>query len=586
MAEQKIRIPIIIQDPQLASSTGISRTVEGYDPVRDFFLDGPVSRRVAVVELPVSGRKTRTARYNKGLRRGWYENAKREDLYKLGNKALYTPEFMQVNAFAAVLRTIDLFEKAETLGRPLTWAFDGPQLLVVPRAGEQENAFYSRDTRSLQFFYFPSDKGETVYTCLSRDIVAHETGHAIVDAIAPDLLDACSPHSLALHEALADLTALFVSVSSPTLRQYLLKAGTGSIRGVQPNPFASIAEEFGAALGHSRGLRSLDNDKTLDPKGGENYVGGTEPHALSEVLSGALFSVMSRIHEDLRQAYSKRQEFKGRKDPKFSASGLALIKAAERLKRVAFRALDYVPPGEVSFADYGRAMRAADLVAYPADSRIRDWLADEFKRRGMITDLAELDVKTNIRCPALKGSDVPVLQSSDWAAYDFADNQRDLLGIPKEVPFQVRPRLSVEKMYDKDRKVHECLFWVSWDETEENRLDSRVPANRVVTVGTTVAIDWDTGEILALLTNAKPTEANTGGGRKLRLRQSAYGRQLSDRNRFLEGLLDDGVLRVGKHAIGPDGNLLSADVRAEVSGDVMRVKSSGNMLYLTGGHNG
>jgi len=49
MAEQKIRIPIIIQDPQLASSTGISRTVEGYDPVRDFFLDGPVSRRVAVV---------------------------------------------------------------------------------------------------------------------------------------------------------------------------------------------------------------------------------------------------------------------------------------------------------------------------------------------------------------------------------------------------------------------------------------------------------------------------------------------------------------------------------------------------------
>jgi len=41
----------------------------------------------------------------------------------------------------------------DILGRPLNWAFDVPQLLIIPRAGEQANAFYHPDSHSLQFFY-------------------------------------------------------------------------------------------------------------------------------------------------------------------------------------------------------------------------------------------------------------------------------------------------------------------------------------------------------------------------------------------------------------------------------------------------
>lgn len=61
----------------------------------------------------------------------------------------------------------------------------GPQLLVVPRAGEWANAFYERESRSLQFFYFsPSGESRRIYTSHSQDIVAHETAHAILDGIA------------------------------------------------------------------------------------------------------------------------------------------------------------------------------------------------------------------------------------------------------------------------------------------------------------------------------------------------------------------------------------------------------------------
>ena len=65
-----------------------------------------------------------------------------------------SPEFLAVNAFGTVFETIRMFEEPGALGRRVKWAFDGEQLLVVPRAGEWANAFYDRATRSLQFFWF------------------------------------------------------------------------------------------------------------------------------------------------------------------------------------------------------------------------------------------------------------------------------------------------------------------------------------------------------------------------------------------------------------------------------------------------
>ena len=81
-----------------------------------------------------------------------------------------------------------------------------------------ENAYYERDSHSLQFFSFEVD-GKTVHTSLSRDIVAHETAHALIDGIDPDLYDALDPQSLALHEGIADLTAMLLAFGSGPLRR-------------------------------------------------------------------------------------------------------------------------------------------------------------------------------------------------------------------------------------------------------------------------------------------------------------------------------------------------------------------------------
>jgi len=596
MLIMKIKIPLMIQDPLTSTLQDIEPT-EGFHPDNEeFFLDGPTSKRIAVLDFsPETGEVLPGAIFKRpppGRVLGWYENASGDDLMDVKGDALYEPVFQQVSVFATVLKTMYLFEgrgddMRETLGRPLMWAFDSPQLLVVPRAGQQANAYYHRDSSSLQFFSFPhpSESEKTIYTCLSRDIVAHETGHAIVDGIAPDLLDSCTPQSLAIHEAIADLTALLMAFESHNLAQLVLDKHDGSLG--DSTEFSFIAEEFGAALKESgRGLRNLHNEKSLNPRDGENFVGRNEPHALSEVLSGALYRVMINIHENLKDEYAETPEYQKFPDPRFSASGRALAVGAYRLKRMVFRALDYLPPGEVSFADYGRAIIAVDEVAYPKDDNMRNWIRDEFVNRNIVQDRAALEVQTNFEHEALEGVDIPTLHESDWVAYDFANRYRPLFHIPFDTPFRMRPRLSLEKRYDEEVMGHECICRVSWDHIEANPIGHGHSERRRITVGTTLAVDWDTGRVLARLTNAPPLESYREGkyvdADLRRLAEAEYEQQRKDRDEFLQFLASEGLLRVGRHAIGPDGQPLLSVIPADVKHGIMHTRSTGNMLHIAG----
>jgi hypothetical protein len=99
--------------------------------------------------------------------------------------------------YAVAMTTIDHFERA--MGRKVLWRTNREngkekyvgQLKIQPHAFSQENAFYDSSLIALRFGYFkasandPGDHvpGSTVYTCLSHDIVAHESTHAILDGM-------------------------------------------------------------------------------------------------------------------------------------------------------------------------------------------------------------------------------------------------------------------------------------------------------------------------------------------------------------------------------------------------------------------
>lgn len=561
----KVRVPIMVQDPMISHWKGID-SIEHFDIDREeFFLDGPVTKRVAVLDFdPESGALSTGTRFippppDRVL--GRYNIANENDLH--------ARDFIQVNSLATVLKTMYMLEKDDTLGRSLTWAFDGPQLLVIPRAGEWANAYYERDSHSLQLFFFEDrrDSARKIFTCHSRDIIAHETGHAILDGIAPDLYHAITPQSLALHEAVADLTALLMAFESHTLREAVLKVTNGSIR--NSTAFCTVAEEFGRASdpdSNIGALRSLLNEKNLIP-GDINCVVRNEPHALSEVLSGALYAVMVKIHEKLKDKYSG-----GDSNKRFSVSGKALAVGADRFRCMLFRALDYLPPGEVSFADYGRAIIAADQASYPDDDQERKCIVEEFVRRNMVVNQDALKVETNFEYPPLNEVNLQTLADSDWFAYDFANKNRDFLCIPSNIPFKLRPRLDVTKLYyyrDGERRVRECIFKVSWDYLESNNMGSRYPDQRRITVGTTLAIDWGTKKVRALLTSDHTN------------RPKELSEQQEDREIMLRHLVDEDLVKLGRHAIGPDGKQLHTVVCAASTQGFMHLRGAARMLHIT-----
>jgi hypothetical protein len=540
----------MVDDPT-AQAAGLDM-VESFDSQdEEFFLDGPVSRRLAVLDFDESGALRPGARFvppGAGRKLGKYEVPEKDGLYECA--------FQQVSTFGTVLKTMYLFEERDALGRPLTWAFGAPQLLVVPRAGEGANAFYERESHSLQLFSISRADGKPpACACLSRDIVSHETAHAILDGIAPDLYSAMNPQSLALHEAIADLTALLMSFRSGKLRKAVLDKTGGKID--DSSAFSTVAPEFGQARdpsGRALYLRNLLNRNTLDPNdssvdadGVPNRVSRYEPHSLSQVLSGALYTVMTKIHASLLAT------------PGWS-SGKALFVGGERFKRMILRALDYLPPGDVSFLDYGRAILAADQAAHPHDGQEREWIREEFVKRSMVPSPAALDTEVEPDFPDLAKTDLATLAVSDWAAYELVRRNRAYFGIPKGAPFWVRPRLDTTKWYyrkkgEEPEPIRELLFKVSWDRTETNGPGIPVGGQRQVTVGTTISIDWESHKVRACLTSAVSKE------------------QEADRNGLLKRLVDQGMLRIAE---GEERKGL----RVETLDGLVRLRDSARLLHL------
>jgi hypothetical protein len=319
-----------------------------------------------------------------------------------------------------------------------------------------------------------------------------------------------------------------------------------------------------------------------------------DPHTLSQVLSGALCKVLVEIYDHLKQEEVGKATTvaESRK-----AWGKALSRASVRFKRMAFRALDFLPPGEVSFADYGRALIAADQVAYPADDKMRQAVRRQFVGRSMVESEVALQMDGHFDYGPLTLIEIDALCDSDWVAYQFANANRELLRIPKHIPFEVRPRVRVLKRYDGDRRGEpsgeECIFKVTWSENEDNAGGARLPAQRQIPVGCTLVVHPQTRRVLCRLTSATPPDRpRVGEDRKVRrLRLAERRQQRKDRDGFLRNLVDEGVLRLGVHGLAPDGQPLLSAVRGEVTGEVMRLRGSGNLLHImrggeSGGHSG
>jgi len=204
-----------------------------------------------------------------------------------------TDAFDAVHTFAVVRETLTMYQRARA-GAVLPWQWNTggntDPLHVFPHAGVTMNAFYSRNEKALKFFFFTTSApppSHTVFTCRSLDIVSHETGHAVLDALQPGWLNFNNPPQTGgLHESFGDLTAIFLALSQHDQVEAVIAQTKANLH--DKTFLADLAEEFGLALGRPTGLRNADNDLKLSEV-------GTEVHAISQVFTGAIYDILADI---------------------------------------------------------------------------------------------------------------------------------------------------------------------------------------------------------------------------------------------------------------------------------------------------
>ncbi len=324
------------------------------------------------------------------------------------------PQFHQQMVYAVAMTTIRNFEAA--LGRRILWAprrvtRDGrteeryvARLRLHPHALREANAYYSPAKKALLFGYFtaaPRDvaqqaPGVAVFTCLSHDIIAHETTHAMLDGLHGSYTLDTNPDVLAFHEAFADIVALFQHFTFPEVLRHQIARTRGNLQ--SQNLLGQLAQEFGRAIGQYGALRDAIGE--TDPATGEwrpqrpdpaAYEKEVEPHARGAILVAAVFDAFlaiykSRIADLLRIATGGRGILpEGELHPDLVAR-LAdeASTSAGHVLRMCIRALDYCPPVDITFGDFLRAIISADVDLVAVDAQhYRIAFIDAFRARGI-----------------------------------------------------------------------------------------------------------------------------------------------------------------------------------------------------------
>ena len=258
------------------------------------------------------------------------------------------------------------------------------RLRIYPHALRDRNAYYSPDKKALLFGYFPvtakdqfNTPGTLVFTCLSHDIVAHETTHALLDGVHPRFNEASNVDVPAFHEAFADIVALFQHFSYPAVLESQVSRTRGDLD--SENLLGKLAQQFGRATGRGSALRdALGGEvngtwtpRKPDPRALETT---TAAHARGAILVAAVFRAFLLIYRartaDLfRIATSgtgKLPEGEIHPDLTRRLAGEA-ARCADRVLQMCIRAIDYCPPVDITFGGFLRGIITADMDFAPEE---------------------------------------------------------------------------------------------------------------------------------------------------------------------------------------------------------------------------
>jgi len=199
--------------------------------------------------------------------------------------------------------------------KPLKKWAGAPVLKVHPERGKALNAWYNR--KALCFFSKNVPGYGEVYTSDSVDIVAHELGHALLDAQRRDFWSVQALEIWSFHEAYADITAVALLLQHKKVREHVLKETGGDLR--KSNAASRLAEQVGIAIYHLENGKGgyYDNclrDATIKfaykhpgnlPRNAPHNKLCAECHSFGRVFLGAWYEIVVGFYELNKKAGQK-----------------------------------------------------------------------------------------------------------------------------------------------------------------------------------------------------------------------------------------------------------------------------------------
>jgi hypothetical protein len=405
---------VIAQDPSVRTAGGARILMSKVSIPAEVLEPGPRGYRVHVVDYDAT-----TGRYH-GLHALPARYQDEPGKWQKGDPSIVRDyAFHAQNVYALVMKTLARFESA--LGRRIGWSFGSHQLNVAPHAMVDANAFYSPDDQGLVFCYFDGSEGKPIHTCLSHDVVVHETTHVLLDALRSKYMLPSSADQAAFHEGYADVIALLSIFSQHEIVEELLcrddpgalksrTLGPASVEveALKQSALFGLAEEMGTGMSKdiqdARG-GALRRSVTLPPdRQILESAEFEEPHRRGEVFAAAVMNVFVAIwherlvgrapHDGLGTLAGGRYSLR-----RVAEEGSAV---ADQLATMLIRAIDYMPPVHVCFGDVLSAVLTSDYEIRPDDSRygVRQHLIDGFAAYGIAPASDRRDIPGVWKSPA------------------------------------------------------------------------------------------------------------------------------------------------------------------------------------------
>jgi hypothetical protein len=268
------------------------------------------------------------------------------------------------------------------------WSVPNPMQVTLVGPGQTLNAFYSRIGGGLVFFR-QAVRNRTVFSGESPDVVCHELGHAILDALKPQLFDAASTEAAAFHEAFGDMSSILCALQLPSMRQKVLSETQGRLN--VTSRLSRVAEQLGWGIRQFSPtavdpdcLRNAANrffyrpPTQLPPQAPASQL-SAQVHSFSRVFTGAFLDVLAGMLRILG-----------------SADDANLMAVSQDLGQLVVDGVHTAPITSAYYSQVAAAMIQADQARN--QGRYRTALSSAFIQRGILAPAA---------AAALTGAPVP-----------------------------------------------------------------------------------------------------------------------------------------------------------------------------------